>query len=181
MIVSFNFYYARPGVADAVLAQRLRASDVRVRIGLPYGRVMRRTAGGEALPDVIWEQEFDAVEEHNADMAARAASAEFEAIRAGMRPLLRRFERPLFEVCGASSMAAAPPRVTALDWIFCGLEKAAQLQRVLEKRAGGRLLRLITPAPDLPDLIWQHDDPAAGVKDLVQDVQASTWQIEKRP
>ena len=196
MIVSFNFYYAHPGLADAVLEQRLRASEVRVRIQLPYGRVMRRTAGDDALPDVIWEQEFAEVGGHHADMAARAASPEFEAIRAGMRPRIRRFERPLFEVCGAAAVAA-PARVVALDWIFCAPDKTALVLAALVKHAdaGGRLLRLITPGDALPELIWQHDYAdaescargearssawRAAVKDLVQDMQASAWQIESR-
>lgn len=181
MVVSFNFYYGRPGVADQVLAQRLRASDVRVRIGLPYGRVMSRTLGGDELPDVIWEQEFAEVGGHHADMATRAASPAFEAIRAGMRPLLRRFERPLFEVCGEPGLPAARSRVVALDWIFCAPEEAADVLAVLEKHArrgaGRRLLRLITPGADLPGLVWQHDDPDASIKELVRGVRASTWQL----
>jgi len=103
VIVSFNFYYAHPDRAEAVLKQRLRASEVRQRIKLPYGRVMKRVLGEGELPDVIWEQEFSDVDGHHADMAARAASSEFEAIRAGMRQLIRRFERPLFEVSGAAA------------------------------------------------------------------------------
>ena len=97
MIVSFNFYYARPGLAGAVLQQRLRASEVRVQMKVPYGRVMKRTAGVDELPDVIWEHEFAEVAGHHADMAARAASSEFEAIRAGMRPLLRRLRSRIWQ------------------------------------------------------------------------------------
>lgn len=169
MIVSFNFYYGRAGQADAVLQQRLRASEVRQRIGLPYGRVISRNAGSGELPDVIWEYEFSDVDGHHADMAVRAASPEFEAIRAGMRKLYRRFERPLFEVCGApAAMSAAPlsPRVVALDWIFCAPENTSEVLAVLDRHAGpragpglarGRLLRLITPGTDLPQLICQRE------------------------
>ncbi len=35
MIVSYNFYYARPGSAAAVLQQRIKASDIRAQLGLP--------------------------------------------------------------------------------------------------------------------------------------------------
>src|SRR5258706_8021939 len=98
MIVSFNFYYAQPGQEDAVLRQRLRACDVRETIGVPRGRVLARTAGSADLPDVIWEHHFEDVAGHHADMAVRAASPEVEAVRAGMRKLCRRFERPLFEI-----------------------------------------------------------------------------------
>src|SRR5688572_4471300 len=116
-------------------------------------------------------------------MAARAASPEFEAIRAGMRPLLRRFERPLYEVCGAGDSKAptAPAeraRVVALDWIFCAPEKTAEVLAVLEKHAApgaarGRLLRLITPGAGLPELIWQHDPVDAAMRDAAQARPAS--------
>ena len=114
MITSFNFYYAQPGQEDAVLRQRLRACDVRDNMGVPCGRVLARSAGAAELPDVIWEHQFDNVDGHHADMAARAASAEFEAIRAGMRKLCRRFERPLFEISAdAAATAQAPERTAA--------------------------------------------------------------------
>ena len=168
MITSFNFYYAQPGQEDAVLRQRLRACDVRENIGVPRGRVLARSAGAAALPDVIWEHQFDDVDGHYADMAARAASADFEAIRAGMRKLYRRFERPLFEIRAVAAPPAQAPaaRVVALDWIFCApshgdraLAVAGQQAEIYARRglARGRLLRLITPGDDLPQVIWQRE------------------------
>ena len=170
MIVSFNFYYAQPDQEDAVLKQRLRASDVRENIGIPRGRVLARTAGDSNLPDVIWEHHFEEVAGHHADMAVRAASPEFESIRAGMRKLYRRFERPLFEICATAAPAlttAAPlARVVTLDWFFCAPSFVAQTLAVLDQHARlyaqqgfdhGRLLRLITPGSDLPQLVWQHE------------------------
>ncbi len=168
MITSFNFYYAHPGQEDAVLRQRLRACDVRDTIGVPRGRVLARSSGAAELPDVVWEHQFDAVDGHHADMAARAASTEFEAIRAGMRKLCRRFERPLFEISGgAASTAQAPPsRVVTLDWIFCAPSLGDQALAVAEQQASlyaglgfarGRLLRLITPGDDLPPVVWQRE------------------------
>ena len=169
MIVSFNFYYARPGLAGAVLEQRLRASEVRRRLGLRAGRVLARTEGSDELPDVIWELEFEAVAGHHADMAARAASPEFEAVRAGMRELYRRFERPLFELCGPPAQPPAdaqPSRLVTLDWVFCEPQKAAQARALIEHYADlyalqgldrGRVLRLITPGAALPELVWQHE------------------------
>ena len=158
MIVSFNFYYARPGQEDAVLRQRLRACDVRATIGVPRGRVLARTAGAADLPDVIWEHHFDDVAGHHADMAVRAASPEFEAVRAGMRKLCRRFERPLFEICadaGPTSVAASGSVI--LDWFFCAPD-AQELARLTQHESGGgRLLRLLTPGTDLPGFIWQSD------------------------
>lgn len=168
MITSFNFYYAHPGQEAAVLRQRLRACDVRESIGVPRGRVLARSSGAAELPDVIWEHQFDAVDGHHADMAARAASADFEAIRAGMRKLCRRFERPLFEIsAGATATMQAPAsRVVALDWIFCAPLYGDRALAVAEQQASvyarsgfarGRLLRLITPGNDLPQVVWQRE------------------------
>jgi len=168
MITSFNFYYAHPGQEDAVLRQRLRACDVRENMGVPRGRVLARSAGGAELPDVIWEHQFDNIDGHHADMAARAASAEFEAIRAGMRKLCRRFERPLFEISADAAAAVPAPasRVVALDWIFCAPSHGDRALTVAEQQANlfsrfgvarGRLLRLITPGNDLPQVIWQRE------------------------
>ena len=175
LIVSLNFYYARPGLEGEVLQQRLRACEVRRAMGLPRGRVMRRTAGGDGLPDVIWQLEFEHVAGHHADMAARAASPEFEAVRARMRELCRRFERPLFETDAAASadeMKPATTRVVALDWVFCEPQKTPQVLALLDHYGAlyaargfdrGRLLRLIAAAGDLPQIVWQREyaDPAS--------------------
>lgn len=181
MIVSFNFYYAKPGQEDAVLQQRLRACDVRDNMGVPRGRVLARTAGAADLPDVIWEHHFDDISGHHADMAARAASPEFEAIRAGMRKLYRRFERPLFEICG--NPAAVPDSdVVMLDWLFCAPDKDAEARQMQRDAHNGRLLRLITPGNDLPGFIWQQagvDAPAraATASATVQRVERSVWKV----
>src|SRR5271170_16851 len=58
-IVVQNFYYALPGKADEVYRWRMHASEVRRRLGLAVGRVLRRTpaSGADAddagLPDVV--------------------------------------------------------------------------------------------------------------------------------
>lgn len=181
MIVSFNFYYALPGQEDAVLKQRLRACDVRDDMGVSRGRVLARTAGAADLPDVIWEHHFDDISGHHADMAARAASPEFEAIRAGMRKLYRRFERPLFEICG--NPAALPESdVVVLDWFFCAPDKDIESRLMQRDAHGGRLLRLITPGNDLPGFIWQQagaDAPAgpATTGAPAQRVERSMWEV----
>ena len=95
-------------------------------------------------------------------MAVRAASPEFEAVRAGMRKLCRRFERPLFEIC-ADTLASRSQnaRIVTLEWIFCtpdGTEKILDvLRRQINYDAPGRLLRLTTPGNDLPQLLWQRE------------------------
>ena len=196
MIVSFNFYYAHPGQADAVLRQRLRACDVRQDLKIPRGLVLERKEGSDALPDVIWEHRFEAVAGHHHDMAIRAASPEFEAVRAGMRKLYRRFERPLFETwdSGAATPAAAlPSSMVVLDWFFCAPGKSAEALAVLGHYARGsaqrgmnhgEILKLITPGNDLPDLIWRQDGagaelPAwpAEINALVQRVEHSVWKV----
>ncbi|MBI3915409.1 MAG: hypothetical protein HY322_00180 [Betaproteobacteria bacterium] len=167
MITAFNFYYAHVGQADAVLRQRLYASAVREQIGIPRGAVVARISGAADLPDVIWHQDFEDVAAHERDMDARAASAEFERVRAGMRKLIRRFERPLFENCDAAPSGDAEARpVVALDWIFCAAERASEALGALQDVARGcaargfeprRCLRLITTGVDLPALLWMRN------------------------
>ena len=192
MITSFNFYYAQPGNEAAVLRQRLYASDVREKLAIPRGRVMRRTAGAATLPDVVWELQFAEIAGHHADMAVRAASPEFEAVRAGMRKLCRRFERPLFEIC-ADTLASRSQnaRIVTLEWIFCtpdGTEKILDvLRRQINYDAPGRLLRLTTPGNDLPQLLWQREHvDARGADARVQcrveisgadRIEPSVWEI----
>ncbi|MFN7753123.1 MAG: hypothetical protein ACK5TE_12730 [Pseudomonadota bacterium] len=192
MITSFNFYYAQPGHEDAVLRQRLRASDVRETLEIPRGRVMRRTEGSASLPDVIWDLQFAEVAGHHSDMAVRAASPEFEAVRAGMRTLLRRFERPLFAIC-ADTVASSPnaAAVVTLDWVFCGAEHAETVLDAFQRRVAGsgpgRLFRLTTPGPDLPEFLWQqefHDaDGAARRRAFMHGssgpyrTEASAWEV----
>jgi len=91
MIVERTHYYAKPGLAEQVLATRRRASLVRITIGLPAGKI-RAKAGGDG-PDVTWECAFASEAEHATDLAVRAGSADFEAVRVEMRAAIERFER----------------------------------------------------------------------------------------
>ncbi len=91
MWIERTSYYAKPGRATAVLDARRRASAVRAAIGLPVGAIYVRE--GDEGPDVRWECSFETAEVHAADLAARAASEEFEAARAHMREQIDRFER----------------------------------------------------------------------------------------
>ena len=191
MIVSFNFYYAQPGLADAVLRQRLRACDVRDNLEIPRGRVLVRQSGSDELPDVVWELEFPDVDGHHADMAVRAGSAEFEAVRAGMRKLCRRFERPLFEIRGSAGREGADTSgFITLDWVFGGADAEAQVGDMLQAQLtsdGARrsqLLRLITPGDDLPSWVLKREyadaagsDPQwrDGLSRIAHRVEHSTW------
>ena len=99
MLMEITNYYARPGQADSVLEQRRRATAVRVRLGLPPGRIFRKLEG--AGPDVRWECAFETRADYERDMAARGASKEFETAREAMRALVERFERHLQEQVAA--------------------------------------------------------------------------------
>jgi hypothetical protein len=180
VITAFNFYYAHAGQANAVLRQRLYASDVRQQIGIPRGIVIGRISGAADLPDVIWHQSFEDVAAHERDMDARAASAEYERVRAGMRKLIRRFERPLFENCDAAAsgdVEAGP--VVVLDWIFCAAERTSAALDALRDTARhcaalgfepGRCLRPITAGADLPALLWmrRYEDAARAEHERLQ-------------
>ena len=106
MIVERTHYYAKAGQRDAVLAMRRKASDVRVAMGLAAGTIRVKADPSADGPDVAWECAFANKQAHRADLDARAASADFEAVRAGMRALMDRFERLVEErVAGAGGWA----------------------------------------------------------------------------
>ena len=98
-IVERTQYYAKPGLAAEVLDQRRKASAVRVSIGLPAGEIFVKHPGGDGSePDVAWQCTFADASARDADLAARAASAEFESVRVQMRKLYARFERQVFAI-----------------------------------------------------------------------------------
>lgn len=104
-IVVQNFYYALPGKADEVYLWRLHASEVRTRLGLAVGRVLRRAPAlsgdgiGEAdWPDVVWECEYPNLQARAAHLARLDASREFDAVEAHMKTLIREFRRGIFTV-----------------------------------------------------------------------------------
>jgi dienelactone hydrolase len=96
-VIERTHYFARPGHAAEVLATRRRASRVRIAEGLPGGEIFVRGQGGDGSEaDVTWQCAFPDAAAQEADLAARAASAAFEAVRATMRTHLARFERHVF-------------------------------------------------------------------------------------
>ena len=98
-IVERTQYYAKPGLAADVLEVRRKASAVRVSIGLPAGEIfVKHPSGDGSEPDVAWQCAFADAAAHAADLAARAASAEFESVRRRMRTLYARFERQVFTI-----------------------------------------------------------------------------------
>ena len=97
MYIERTSYYAKPRQRDAVLRTRREASEVRRRLGLRPGTIYLKADPTADGPDVQWECPFACAEDNEADMAARAASPEFEAVRARMRVLIERFERHLVQ------------------------------------------------------------------------------------
>jgi dienelactone hydrolase len=93
MITERTCYLPKRGRFDEVIATRRQASRVRVAIGLRAGTIMvGRTERGRM---VFWEARFATEAEHDADLAARAASADFEACRVRMRDLNQDFDRQI--------------------------------------------------------------------------------------
>ncbi len=130
MIVERTLYYAKPGHAAEVLRIRRRASAVRVALGLPAGTILVNQEGDG--PDVSWECRFADEAAHQADLDARAASPEFEAVRATMRAAIDEFERQVY----ALDTAAGRP-----DWSRdIDLQQVAIAPQVMQFPAGDRLL-----------------------------------------
>jgi carboxymethylenebutenolidase len=91
MIIERTRYVPNPGKLAEVLATRHRACDVRVSLGLPAGNVFTEETDQGTL--VHWSCRFASEEEHQKDLASRAASPDFEAVREQMRGLISHFER----------------------------------------------------------------------------------------
>lgn len=98
MYIERTHYYAKPGRADDVRATRLRACDVREAIGLSRGVILHKVDPDEDGPDVVWQCEFATLADHDRDLAARADSAGFEAVRCHMRTCYDKFERHFQEI-----------------------------------------------------------------------------------
>jgi len=93
MITERTCYLPKPGRFEEVLANRRRASQVRMAIGLRAGTItVGDTVRGKM---VFWQATFATAAEHEADLAARAASEDFEACRSIMRELNDDFDRQI--------------------------------------------------------------------------------------
>jgi hypothetical protein len=99
MVVERTHYFAKPSLAAEVLDLRRKACAVRLSIGLPAGEIFVKHPGGDGSePDVVWQCTFADAAAREADLAARAASAEFETVRVQMKRLFASFERQVFSV-----------------------------------------------------------------------------------
>lgn len=92
-IIEHTEYWAKAGKADEVYAWRRHASDVREKIGLRRGRVLRRQGPSDTQADVIWEVEYANEAERLRDLKVRDESPEFTAVRDHMRTLYQKFDR----------------------------------------------------------------------------------------
>jgi hypothetical protein len=86
-----NNYWALPGKAEEVYQWRIHASDVRERLGLPRGQVLRRQSNSENLPDVIWQMDFLNEADRVNDVKIMEAGG-FQEVVKHMTTLTRRFE-----------------------------------------------------------------------------------------
>ena len=93
MYVERTHYFAKPGMAAEVRRTRARACDAREAIGLQRGTVLHKVDPNDDGPDVTWQCEFSTKEERDRDLATRADSPEFEAVRKHMRTCYDRFDR----------------------------------------------------------------------------------------
>jgi len=138
MILALNFYYAKPGEEDAVRRQRLLASDVRVKIGIPRGQVLWLAKGTPELPTVMWVCPFEDAAAHEADMWKRHLSREFEEVRSRMRTLYRRFERVLYAVDDGVPGAMLAPWVWQCWWSVPDQYREMLLQSLRDAAAESR-------------------------------------------
>jgi hypothetical protein len=101
-IVVQNYYYALPGKAEDVYQWRLHASQVRAKLGLARGRVLRRISqqaidkDSSTLPDVIWECDYPSQASRERDVERLGKSSEFDEVEKHMDTLLRKFDRAIF-------------------------------------------------------------------------------------
>lgn len=176
MIVSLNFYYARPGNTAAVLCQRIRASDVRAALGLPRGHVFAKIEGGDDWPDTLWRLDFPDMTAQDIDMAARAASPDFESIRLGMRQLYRRFERPLY-AGSATGVLLQHGDLQAWSGIFCTESAAPAVRKSL---AGAGVLEYRSGGQDVPQFIVCGGPTADHLELDIPGVriERSLWRVE---
>lgn len=152
MYVERTNYWARPGQLEDVVRIRKKASAVRADLDLPVGTISYKVDQDNDGPDVTWECPFPTVEARRRDLAARAASPRFEAVRAEMGQVIARFERHFLRHEGASMATAWP----AADH----LEKAPIVPRELTFRSGDDNLTGFLFLPPgtgpLPCMVYNH-------------------------
>lgn len=108
MITERTVYLPKPDSFDEVLATRRRASEVRRSIGLRPGEISIESDGDGQPVRVQWQCSFRDEAAHTADLDARAASADFEAVREAMRGLIDTFERQILRPAAMAGSVLRP-------------------------------------------------------------------------
>lgn len=98
MIIVQNYYYAKPGKAEEVYSWRIHASDVREKLGLRRGRVLRRIGDSTKQPDVIWECEYPNGAIREAELKVLENNGEFNEVVKHMETLIAHFDRTSWQV-----------------------------------------------------------------------------------
>jgi hypothetical protein len=98
IIIVQNYYFAKPGMAEEVYSWRIHASDVREKLGLRRGRVLRRIGEANQQPDVIWECEYPDAASRDAELKVLENNAEFDAVVKHMGTLIDHFGRAAWQV-----------------------------------------------------------------------------------
>src|ERR1700733_8591573 len=78
-----NCYYPKAGKEDEVYQWRIHASDVRVKLGLPKGRVLKKISTNEG-PYVLWICEYPSLEAREKDVILIDKSEEFKNVQEHM-------------------------------------------------------------------------------------------------
>ncbi len=97
-IIVMNQYWAKDGMIEEVYKHRLYASQVRKNLGLKVGRVLLITEADNESPHVIWECEYDSLEDRENDIQMLTESGQFEEVMEKMGTLIDDFKRTIYEV-----------------------------------------------------------------------------------
>jgi hypothetical protein len=97
-IIVQNYYYAKPGKVEEVYEWRIHASDVREKLGLRRGRVLKHIGGSGKQPDVIWECEYPDIASRDAELKSLEKNAEFDSVMEHMSTLIDHFDRAMWQV-----------------------------------------------------------------------------------
>ena len=93
MFLERTNYFAKAGAVHQVIELRREASAVRMSLGLPAGRIYVKQGIESDGPDVTWECSYESPDAYRQDLAMRAASEAFEAVRERMGDCIEVFER----------------------------------------------------------------------------------------
>ncbi|MFK5979834.1 MAG: prolyl oligopeptidase family serine peptidase [Rhizobiaceae bacterium] len=93
MFVERTNYFAKPGMAEEVLAVRRRACDIRVELNLARGVIFTKCNASDDGADITWECRFASIADYQRDLEIRRSSAAFTSIRSEVGEVIERFER----------------------------------------------------------------------------------------